>query len=182
MWLFVGPHWNIEKLRRKLMFLRFCGTRCRDNKGGWVLILFPTHPTYQNPININFRPLLYKVSWIFGCSVFPLLKVHFRLFSVSELMFMGFLNFRLFLKWIRIARQRYLLEIWSLEQNTQDFWPEAFDSFPSWGWLEHNACDVSLKPCPQSLFLSFFKTFSFIGKLCELFKKSATESTPVNYW
>ena len=35
------------------MFLRFCKVRCRDNKWGFVLELFPTLPTYQNPINMN---------------------------------------------------------------------------------------------------------------------------------
>ena len=55
---------NIEKSRRKLMFLRFCKVRCRDNKGGWVPELFSTLPTYQNPINMNPGPLLCKVSWI----------------------------------------------------------------------------------------------------------------------
>ena len=50
-------YWEIK---RKLKFLRFCKVRCRDNKGGWVLELFPTIPTYQNPINI--RQLLCKVS------------------------------------------------------------------------------------------------------------------------
>ena len=47
----------------------FCGTRCREKKGGWVQELFPTHPTYQNPIFINPRPLLCKVSWISGFSI-----------------------------------------------------------------------------------------------------------------
>ena len=55
---FLGLRHNIEKIKRKLMFLRFCKVRCRDNKGGWVLELFPTLPTYQNPININPGPLL----------------------------------------------------------------------------------------------------------------------------
>ena len=36
MWLFLEPHWNIEKIRRKLMFLRLCKVRSRDNNGGWV--------------------------------------------------------------------------------------------------------------------------------------------------
>ena len=48
------------------MFLRFCATRCREKKRKRVQELFPTHPTYQNPINMNPRPLLCKVSWIFG--------------------------------------------------------------------------------------------------------------------
>ena len=52
------------------MLLEFCETRSRETRGGWVLILFPTHPTYQNPININPGPLLCKVSWFFGFSVF----------------------------------------------------------------------------------------------------------------
>ena len=52
--------WNIEKSRRKLFFLRFCKVRCRDNKGGWVLELFPTNPTYQNPINMNPGPVLLR--------------------------------------------------------------------------------------------------------------------------
>ena len=60
---------NIEK-SRKLMFLRFCKVRCRENKRGWVLELFPTLPTYQNPINMNPGPLLCKVSWFFGFSIF----------------------------------------------------------------------------------------------------------------
>jgi len=58
--------WNT----RKFMFLEFCETRSRETRGEWVLILFPTHPTYQNPININPDPLLCKVSWNFGFSVF----------------------------------------------------------------------------------------------------------------
>ena len=70
MWLFVRHHGNIKKIRRKLMFLRFCKVRCRDNKGECVLELFPTLPTYQNPININPGPLLCKVSWFFSfCQV-----------------------------------------------------------------------------------------------------------------
>ena len=36
-----SPIGILRTLRRKLMFLRFRATRCRDNKGGWVLILFP---------------------------------------------------------------------------------------------------------------------------------------------
>ena len=52
------------------MFLRFCGTRCREKKGVWVQELFPTHPTYKNPILINPGPLLCKVSWFFGFSFF----------------------------------------------------------------------------------------------------------------
>ena len=56
---------NIEK-SRKIMFLRFCGTRCRGKKGGWVQELFPTIPTYQNPTFISPGPLLCKVSWFFG--------------------------------------------------------------------------------------------------------------------
>ena len=41
-----------------------------QKKGGWVQELFPTHPTYQNPINMNPRPLLCKVSWFFGFWLF----------------------------------------------------------------------------------------------------------------
>ena len=70
MWLFVGPHENIEKTKRKLMRLRFCGTRSRETRGESILELFPTLPTYQNPINIDPGPLLCKVSWFFGFSLF----------------------------------------------------------------------------------------------------------------
>jgi hypothetical protein len=60
---------NIEK-SRKLMLLRFCKVRCREKNGGWVQELFPTHPTYQNPIYISPGPLLCKVSGFFGFSLF----------------------------------------------------------------------------------------------------------------
>ena len=70
---------NIEK-SRKWMFLKFCKVRCREKKGGWVQELFPTHPTYQNPINMNPGPLLCKVCWFFGYSVFwPVFVVFFAL-------------------------------------------------------------------------------------------------------
>ena len=52
------------------MFPTLCGTRCRQKKGGWIQELFPTHPTYQNPIFSIPRPLLCTVFWIFGFSVF----------------------------------------------------------------------------------------------------------------
>ena len=52
------------------MFPTFCGTRCREKKGESIQDLFPTHPTYQNPIFINPRPLLCKVSRFFGFSLF----------------------------------------------------------------------------------------------------------------
>ena len=52
------------------MFPTFRGTRCREKKGESIQELFPTHPTYQNPIFMNPRPLLCKVSWIFGFSFF----------------------------------------------------------------------------------------------------------------
>ena len=55
------------------MFPTFRGTRCREKKGGWIQELFPTHPTYQNPIFINPGPLLCKVSWFFGFSNFQFL-------------------------------------------------------------------------------------------------------------
>jgi hypothetical protein len=44
------------------MFPTFCGTRCREKKPESIQELFPTHPTYQNPIFINPEPLLCKVS------------------------------------------------------------------------------------------------------------------------
>ena len=51
------------------MFPTFCGTRYREKNGESIPKLFPTHPTYQNPIFMNPRILLCKVSWIFGFSV-----------------------------------------------------------------------------------------------------------------
>ena len=33
---FCWPHGNIAKIRRNIMFLRFCKVRCRENKEGWV--------------------------------------------------------------------------------------------------------------------------------------------------
>ena len=50
------------------MFPTFCATRCREKNGKWVQELFPTHPTYQNPIFMNFRPLFGKFFWFFGFS------------------------------------------------------------------------------------------------------------------
>ena len=47
------------------MFLRFCGTRCREKKGESIQELFPTHPTYQNPIFINPRLLFGQFFWFF---------------------------------------------------------------------------------------------------------------------
>ena len=60
---------NIEKMTSKFMFLKFCKTRSRETRGESILELFPTTPTYQNPININLGPVLCKVSWILGYSV-----------------------------------------------------------------------------------------------------------------
>ena len=42
------------------MFPAFCGTRCREKKAESIQELFPTHPTYQNPIFINPGPLLVR--------------------------------------------------------------------------------------------------------------------------
>ena len=53
---------GILKITRKLMCLRFCKTRSRETRGESILELFPTPPTYQNPINMNPGPLLCKVS------------------------------------------------------------------------------------------------------------------------
>ena len=80
-WLFVDPQGNIEKIRRTLMYLRFCGTRSRDNKGGWVPELFTTLPTYQNPINMNPGQLLCKVSWFFG---FLVVCLFFQFFGLLD--------------------------------------------------------------------------------------------------
>ena len=55
------------------MFLRFCGTRCREKKAESIQELFPTHPTYQNPVNINFRPLFGQFFGFFGFSNFQFL-------------------------------------------------------------------------------------------------------------
>ena len=57
-----GPHGHIDKIRRQFMFLKFCKTRSRETRGESILELFPTTPTYQNPININPGPVLCKVS------------------------------------------------------------------------------------------------------------------------
>jgi len=45
------------------MFPTFCATRCRETNAESIQELFPTLPTYQNPINMNPRPLLCKVSF-----------------------------------------------------------------------------------------------------------------------
>ena len=66
MLFFFGPHGNIEKLRSKFMFLRFCKARSRETRGEFILELFPTIPTYQNRINMNPGPLLCKVSRVLG--------------------------------------------------------------------------------------------------------------------
>ena len=65
-----GPgNWGRDS-GKKLMFLRFCKVRCRDNLTGIHPIIIPHHSHLQNPINITPGPLLCKVSWIFGFSVF----------------------------------------------------------------------------------------------------------------
>ena len=63
------------------MFFRFCKTRSRETRGESTLELFPTLPTYQNPIKINPGPLLCKVSWILDLSVF---RKFLRLFFAQE--------------------------------------------------------------------------------------------------
>ena len=60
--LFLDTHGNIDEITRKLMFLHFRKTRSRETRGESIPELFPTTPTYQNPINMNFRPVLFKVS------------------------------------------------------------------------------------------------------------------------
>ena len=47
-----------------MRFGTFCSTRCREKKAELIQELFPIHPTYQNPICFNPRPILCKVSWI----------------------------------------------------------------------------------------------------------------------
>ena len=54
------------------MFPTFCGTRCREKKGEPIQELFPTHPTYQNPICINPGPLLCQFFGFFGFLVFKI--------------------------------------------------------------------------------------------------------------
>ena len=49
-----------------------CGTRCRETKAESIQELFPTHPTYQNPIFMNFRPLFsqfFGFFWFFGFGI-----------------------------------------------------------------------------------------------------------------
>ena len=52
------------------MFPTFRSTNCREKKAESLQELFPIHPTYQNPIFKNPRPLLCKVSRFFGLSFF----------------------------------------------------------------------------------------------------------------
>ena len=51
----------------------FCGTRCREKKGESIQELFPTHPTYQNPILISRGPLFGQFFGFFGFSSFQFL-------------------------------------------------------------------------------------------------------------
>ena len=50
------------------MCLRFCKTKSRETRGESILELFPTLPTYQNPINMNLGPISCK--GFFDFSVF----------------------------------------------------------------------------------------------------------------
>ena len=56
------PQEGYSENNKKINVFRFCKTRSRETRGESILELFPTTPTYQNPININLGPVLCKVS------------------------------------------------------------------------------------------------------------------------
>ena len=61
---------HIEKITTKNEVWDVSSVQMSRKKTELIQELFPIHPTYQNPIFLNPRPLLCKVSWIFGFSVF----------------------------------------------------------------------------------------------------------------
>ena len=56
-----GPPIGILRKWEEINVFRFCKTRSRETWGESILELFPATPTYQNPINMNFRPVLCNV-------------------------------------------------------------------------------------------------------------------------
>ena len=77
-WTLFGPKSNIEKITNKHHVSEVLWDQMSRKKGGWVQELFPTHPTYQNPIFMNPIPLLCNVSWFI---VFSLLAYLFHFFG-----------------------------------------------------------------------------------------------------
>ena len=69
---FCWPPWECCENKKKINVSEVLWDQMSRKKGGMSprIISHPSHPTYQNPISINPDPLLCKVSWIFGFSVF----------------------------------------------------------------------------------------------------------------